>query len=156
GSDATIESTTVRDTTGRASDHHLGRGFGGQPFAADKQRSKITLRRCLIERSEDAGALFAGSDATVESTLVPDTRAQESDQLHGWGMAVQLDVPSMLPGSLDVEGCAIEKSVAVGIGIFGATGTVGSTRVTDVAAEPGSGAFGDGITVITEGANASL
>src|SRR5262249_19538503 len=72
GSDATVEATVVRGTLPGA-DGMGGRGFEVDDDSFTNERSNVTLRACLVEQNQEVGVAIAGSDATVEATVVRDT-----------------------------------------------------------------------------------
>ena len=74
GSQATIESTVVRDTQPR-SDGTSGNGIWVQESPSTPGRASLWLRTSLVERNHDTGVFVSGSDATVESTDTPRRRS---------------------------------------------------------------------------------
>ncbi len=157
GADATVETTTIRDTLPLAASG-AGRGIEVAPSASGEP-ARATVRSTLVERSVGCGVLVSGGDATLEATLVRDTQAA-LDGNFGRGVQVQ---PHKLEGqattgrvgSLAMRGCAVERSVDVGLSIVSAGATIDGTLVRDVAARA-DGLQGDGISVFADVGPASV
>ncbi len=72
GSDATFEATVVRSTVPGVQGV-FGRGIGIQDDPVTKARASVTVSACLIEQNQELGVFVAGSDATIEATVVRST-----------------------------------------------------------------------------------
>jgi hypothetical protein len=122
-SDATIESTVVRNVAPLAADQSHGMGIGiERHLMADG--ANVSLRASLIEHTRVVGVTVLHSTATVESTLVRDT-ATLADGSFGDGITVLTATEG--PAALDLRGARIETSARAGLSVFGANATVMST-----------------------------
>ncbi|MGK3987318.1 right-handed parallel beta-helix repeat-containing protein [Sorangium sp. So ce136] len=138
GSDATIEATVVRDTQPHAD------GTGGYGIAIQNQneRSNATLRTCTLEQNRNSGVIVAGSDATIEATVVRGTQPS-GDERKGDGITVQGD-PTNGRAQLTLRASFLEQNRYAGVRILGSDATIEATVVRD--AQPPSGrADGSGI-----------
>lgn len=124
GSDATIESTVVRDTQPRASDQETGGGITVQADSKTKERASATIRTSVVEQNRDIGISVFSSDATVDRTVVRDTQPRASDGAFGDGVAAwALEGPA---GAV-VTASRIDHSARAGVSSFGASATLGAT-----------------------------
>ncbi|MEJ7728531.1 MAG: right-handed parallel beta-helix repeat-containing protein [Polyangiaceae bacterium] len=140
-SDATIESTVVRDTLASAS-IPTGWGINIQHDPESGVRSSALIQSSLVERSAGVGLLLIGADATVERSEIRDTGPDVSGAL-GRGINVQWPTVASLRGVL------VERSREMGIAVLGADASLEGVLVRDT--EPnGDGRFGDGIAVAGE------
>jgi hypothetical protein len=89
GSEAVIESTTVRNT-GPNPPGLVGHGIEIQPDQMTGLRSTATIKTCFLEENHEAGLFLDSSDATVWSTLVRATHANAMGQ-YGDGIVVSAD-----------------------------------------------------------------
>jgi hypothetical protein len=94
GSDVIVDTTVVRDTQPNVADGWDGRGMTVQPVCTETgcnpQTSIATITSSLIERNHEFGIDNAGSDITVESTVVRDTQPRSTGQFYGRGINVAL------------------------------------------------------------------
>jgi hypothetical protein len=142
GSDLTIEDSVVRDTAPRASDQTSGHGVQAQRTS---QRSSVTLRESVVERSHRLGVFIGGSDATIEGTIVRDTEPQASDQQFGHGINVQADPATLDPSTATIDGSLVDNSYSVGVLVSIATLVADHLYVRNTKARPADKQFGDGV-----------
>jgi hypothetical protein len=157
GSEASIESTVVRHSFGRAGDGKFGRGISAQPpctsgICDSRFRSTIALRGSVIAASHDTGIFLSSSDATIEGTLVVATDPMVSSLLAGRGINAQFscDLAMCDPttrSTLALSGSRVELSYEVGLAIAGSDATITSTVIQDTASRAFDGLFGDGVMV---------
>ena len=126
GSDATIESTLVRDTALEGDTGKFGRAIAAQISPATLERASVEVKFCAIERASDAGVVAIGSDALVEATRITDTMATALGT-YGDGVSVSTAQFTDAPGSMTIAGLLIEKSARAGISTFGASAKVSDT-----------------------------
>jgi hypothetical protein len=85
GSTLSIEESVVRDVQS-ASDGQWGRAVSVWVDPASMRRGTLDMHRTLVERNPEYGIYCVGCDATVEESLVRDTRPRASDGLVGYGV----------------------------------------------------------------------
>ncbi|WP_437630267.1 right-handed parallel beta-helix repeat-containing protein [Sorangium sp. So ce854] len=138
GSEATIEATVVRDTQQLAG----GAGVAGiviQQFPAAQARAKATLRAVLLSQNHGAGVLVAGSDATIESTVVRDTRALP-DGTSGRGVEIQSQRGR---SEVTLRTSLLERNRDAGVLVAGSVATIEGTVVRGTQpVRQGEAAFG--------------
>ncbi|WP_437670759.1 hypothetical protein [Sorangium sp. So ce131] len=124
GSDATIESTVVRDTQPRG-DGRGGEGIRAQHDEVTLERATLALRASLLEQNHESGIIVFGSDVTVDSTVVRTTRSRR-DETAGDGIAVVFNGP---PAKVTVASTRIEENARAGIASFSAAVLLVSSAV---------------------------
>jgi hypothetical protein len=143
-SDVLVESTVVRDTQREVATGGMGRGITVQLICIAsgcyELPAAVTIRGSLVEQNRDVGIFVGGSDARVESTVVRDTRARESDSLFGDGVAA---MEWGAPTSVTLTDARIEESARAGVASFGASVTLARTAIAcaalDLDGEPFEG-----------------
>jgi len=145
GASATIESVVVRDTKPRVSDDLFGRGIDVELDVPSKRPAELTLRKSLIERNINAGVFVTGSTATIDATVVRDTKAEKSDDANGRGIDVEVDRATKTPSIASVRGSIVERNTLAGIFVMGSKVTVEDTVVRENRPGPLSAMGGSGI-----------
>jgi hypothetical protein len=148
GSDATIESTMVRHTQADVGDATSGMGMGIVDDEPGGARSNATVRTSVIEQNATMGVLVSGSDATIETTAVRDTRAEEASGRFGRGIQFQPGRYADQRSGGAVRWTTIERSFEVGIAVLGSDAAIEATLVHDVQPAVADGALGDGISIV--------
>lgn len=111
-------------------------GMGVLSFCSSANApGSLLVEASLVASNHQAGIFAAGVNATVLSSVVKDTQAQQSDQRWGRGIAAQCEEPANVCGSLRVEGSLVTGNRDVGIIGSGAGVTVLSSVVRDTKAE---------------------
>ncbi|KYF52068.1 hypothetical protein BE08_21325, partial [Sorangium cellulosum] len=141
GSDATIEATVVRDTQPHG-DGTAGHGVAIQAFPATGARAKATLRAVHLSRNHEVGVLVAGSDATIEATVVRDTQANR-DGSGGYGVAIQHERGR---SEVTIRASSVESNREFGVSVHASDATIEATVVRDTRSNR-EGAFGRGIGI---------
>lgn len=163
----TVQRSSVRATREDAARLAFGVGISVQPgrFVADRAdptnvvRGQLLLREALLEGNHDAGVRVEGSEATIEDTLVRDTRASLGRAGLGlppmglgidvsWEVARGLDIPPERP--VVVRRSVVEHALGAGIRAWKANVRLEDTVVRDVEAAPGGGCAGHGLRVLTD------
>ncbi|MBW2453213.1 MAG: right-handed parallel beta-helix repeat-containing protein [Deltaproteobacteria bacterium] len=146
GSDAFIEHSVVRDSLPQQATQQLGRGISFEQRPETEQRAAGAVIASLIERNLDVGLFVAGSDVTVERTLVrdmgPDTFGKS-----GRCVAVRYRPETASPGSLHLRSSVLQGCHDVGLHVYGSTATIESTVIADVAPRQSDHSFGDGLVL---------
>ncbi|WP_437604199.1 right-handed parallel beta-helix repeat-containing protein [Sorangium sp. So ce590] len=152
GSSALVQRTIVRETQ-RAPDGKLGRGIAVQNDGEAAQRANATISDCIVERNHETGIFVAGSEVTIEGTVVSDTKPR-SDFTAGDGIVVQYGlqygpVPE-LRGDATILRSTVERNTRVGIAVIGSDAVIEGSSVRETRMEPLSKDYGDGIVVVSE------
>ncbi|MGK3959011.1 hypothetical protein WMF38_38895 [Sorangium sp. So ce118] len=116
GADVTLEGVAVRDTLPRASDERFGRGIEVHALGAPDRRSTLVIRSSLVEESVESGLAIFGSTATLEDTIIRDTRSSSAELL-GNGITI---VKDMDDAEATLTGVRIEASEGAAVASFGA------------------------------------
>jgi len=130
GSQVTLEATVVRDTLAQASDQGAGRGINVQSAPGTGAPSNVTVRSCLVDRNGDLGVFVAGSNATIEGSVVRETQPQVFDQSSGRGFNVQ-DNSTGQPANVTVVGSLVEANHDVGFYVQASSATLEGSIVRD-------------------------
>jgi hypothetical protein len=137
GSEATIESTVVRGTQAAP-----GWGVAFQISCTDTcdlmAPASGTLRGSIVEDNTDLGVLVGGSQATLEGSVIRNTRPRAGAQTFGDGLSVQLVCDSELGvcfpetrARAEVRGSFIVNNHDMGIIVAGGDAIVENTVVRD-------------------------
>jgi hypothetical protein len=141
GSDATIRATEVRDTQVRASDGKEGRGI--EVGADAGQRASLSVQGSVVERNHEIGIFSAGSDVTLEDTVVADT-LPVSDGTFGRGVSLQNGDGA--PTTATLHECLVDHNMEIGVVANGANVTLDGTLVRDTQ-RAADGTLGRGVDV---------
>jgi hypothetical protein len=143
-SDATIEATVVRGTLPDAQGNG-GRGIGVEDDPDTNERANVAVRACLIEQNHDLGVFVAGSDATIEATVVRST-VPSAQGNGGRGISVQNDAATKVRANVTVRGCLVEQNHDIGVFVGGSDATIEGTVVSSTL-PTATGLSGAGIVV---------
>ena len=142
GSDALIESTVVRETSGTGS-----RGIGIEECKPG-QRADVTVRASLVDNNEAGGIIVIGSDAHVESCVVRETKL-DVQGLHGRGIQVQANSDTGVRANVGVSASLIDSNHEAGIFVSNSDATVESALVRGTLPNAFE-EFGDGIVAVSD------
>jgi hypothetical protein len=136
-SDATIESTLIRDT-------QEGGGYAGSGLIVGDDvssgRSSLTVRSSLVENTRGLGISAVFSDLLIESTVVRGTLALLDG--HG-GYGIEIGDGDDDTSKVTIRGSLVEQNTEVGVLVGGADVLIESTTVRDNApAGDGTGSTG--------------
>jgi hypothetical protein len=138
GSDATIESTIVRDTQ---LDGAGALGHGVEIAAG----SKVTLLASVVEKNHEAGVFVEGSEATIEASVVRDNKPN-ADGLLGRGIAAQMDLDTLERATLMLRSSLVEKNHDTGVLAAGAEVSIEESIIRET--QPQSdGTWGVGVQI---------
>jgi hypothetical protein len=144
GVDAQLEGVLVRDT--QPVNGMSGRGIEIRDNPASGNRSNVTLRGVLVERSHHEGVFTVGSDLTMETSVIRDTFPR-SDGRFGRGLSQEPDPMSAEAGVVLVRESVVERSHDQGIYTSHGQMTVEASIVRDTLPQAVDMLFGRGITV---------
>ncbi|WP_437630269.1 right-handed parallel beta-helix repeat-containing protein [Sorangium sp. So ce854] len=142
GADVTIEASVVRDTQLSTGDDPTGFGVGVQPMTA---RANVTLRTSVLERNHHAAASVIGSDVSIESTILRDTRSLDDGTL-GRGVNITNSSDPHARANVTLRTSLVERNHDVGVFVSGSDATIDATviRATQRGA---AGSEGRGISI---------
>ncbi|MFZ5785819.1 MAG: right-handed parallel beta-helix repeat-containing protein, partial [Acidobacteriota bacterium] len=143
GATATIARSVVKDTQ-PAADKTEGRGI--LCTTQESQPSLLSLTDSLVAGNRMSGLQIHGSAATVERTVVRDTRPSASDS--SWGFGVSVAAPNKLPTTLTLRESVLARNLDTGLVVTGATTLIVERSVVrDTTSSPADGTQGLGIYV---------
>jgi hypothetical protein len=145
GSRLVLEDSLVRDT--QAAYGNFGRGLNVQGDPVSKVRSDARVRGSLLERNREVAVYIAGSDASIERTVVRDTLPQESDGLFGRGIGVEDEVETGESSAAQITASVLERNRDVGVMIGRSTAIIEATVVRDTVQADADQKGGRGIVV---------
>jgi hypothetical protein len=155
GSDATLESTLVRDTLPRELGGIDGRGINVEANPASGQLANVAVRRSHVLRSHALGLSVLGSGLLFEDSAVRETLAQAADGSVGRGIGVQFSSELGVRATATIAGSLVEASREAGVAVLGADATLTDTVLRDTRGRDADGQFGDGIVVHAIGGGSS-
>ena len=143
-SKVTVDRTVVRDTREQASDEDFGTGITAQLQDGRSKPSELTVRDSIVSGNRTAGILVQSSKATVDLTVVRDTRARASDGKFGIGVQAGFQAGRSRPSELTIRDSLLARNLNVGIAFWGSSGKISRCVVADTRKD-GNAEFGDGV-----------
>jgi hypothetical protein len=128
-SDATIESTWVRDTSknveaGLPHGQALGRGIAVQGRLLREQEATATIDQVLVEGSHEAGILLLGARVQLRRSVVrgtlPGIQGALGDGIIVAGIPSMVDPSRYYPSTLELESSLVQDNSRAGIANFAA------------------------------------
>jgi hypothetical protein len=107
-------------------------------------RASAIVRASLIEQNQGVGVIVAGSDATIEATVVRATLIDQQGN-GGWGINIR-DSDTNVRAAATVLGCLVEENHDLGIHVTGSDTTIEAT-VVRATLPNAQGQFGRGISI---------
>ncbi len=141
---ATIDASVIRDSQPLAGLY--GRGIQAQDDAA-KHPAEIVVTGSLLERNSDAAIYVFGSKATIDATVVRDTKPTPKTKENGRAIDAEIDPDTKVRAELSVSSSIFERNVDDGIYVNGATALVKNSVVRDTQPQVSNGKGGGGLTV---------
>jgi len=148
-SKATLERTVVRDTHERASDKLLGQGITALSSTGDSRPAELTLRHCLVIRNRAHGIQLFSAKATVDRTMVRDTRELLDNGKLGRGIELNIDSKLGTSSELLLQDSLVAGNRHTGIILYGSKATVERTVVRDTQERASDNTGGVGIAAVT-------
>lgn len=127
GSDVTLETSEVSDNLPQAGDGFYGRGLQTQPGEDETITSTATVRGCAFRRNYETGILVHGGSASIEDTVVEQTKVGSLDGELGDGIAVVSSATS--DTSAIIRRVMLLQNERAGLASFGALVTLGDGRL---------------------------
>jgi hypothetical protein len=153
GAQITVDSSTLRDTQPQAGTQPLGQGI--QIVNVGAQRGAGTIRNSILERNHEVGVAIAGSDVTIESSLVRDMMPKVTDGTLGQAILAEIDRVGGQRAVTTVHASVIERALGAGILASGSDLTIDATVVRDTAVAKAGDIDGEGIVAIHYGTSRS-
>lgn len=145
GAALTIERTVVRDTL-PGPGGLFGRGLSAIPHPATQTPCTVAVSSSRFERNREAGIDIAGSNVTIDATLIRDTQPGAGNA-SGMGLVIRQDYDTGQIATAHVTRSVIEQSRLFGVYLTGAEATIETTTVRHTQPDPASGDAGDGIAI---------
>ena len=146
GSTVTFESGVVRDIQPDVSGAD-GSSMWIQDDVATAQRSNVTVRGVVLERSFDLGVFMGGSDALIEGLVVRDIFPRQNDQFGGQGLELIDDVDTGNRSIVTLRGATVERTHTEGLLIAGSDVVLEALVVRDTMPRATNQEFGRGIGI---------
>lgn len=150
GSDLVARSTIVSGTGPRAANDLFGRGITVQYETQLGVHASAQLDNMLVRDNHDTGLLVYGANATLERSVIENTRARIADGQFGDGVAVDGDDE---PASLAIVSSLVRNNARAGVASFAGQVSLSRSAVTcnlvDLNGEHLDGTFG----FVDEGGN---
>jgi hypothetical protein len=144
GTEVSVELSVIRDTQPNAAGH-AGRAVNARPNTLTLAPSIVSMQNVLVERSHELGISVIGSEATIESSVIRDTRS-DATGIFGRGVNAYSFEATDPPSKLVLRTSLVERSQEIGVLAEGAEATVEATVVRDT--QPNEqGFFGRGVGV---------
>ena len=144
---ATVERSVVRGTKEQVSDRHLGVGIEVAVFPGQTQDSVLVLRDTLVTGNRTAGMVIRSSRATVERSIVRDTKEQVSDEMSGLGIYVKVASKLSRGSELMLRDSLVASNRTSGVSVRSSKATVERSVVRDTRGRASDDRLGAGIEV---------
>ena len=144
-SKATVERSVVRDTRKRASDKWFGHGIYAGISSSQSKGSDLILRDSLVAGNRSMGIALISSKATVERSVVRDTREQASDNKGGEGIHADIGSGRSQGSELTLCDSLVAGNRSMGIALWSSKATVQRSVVHDTRERASDKRFGTGI-----------
>ena len=149
GSKATLERSVVRDTREQASDQQSGTGIlASFDSSGQGQRSEVILRDSLVEGNRDLGLSLWSSRATVERSVIRDTRENAADKNFGRGIQAAVEAGQSQGSELTLRDSLVTGNRTDGIVLFSSKASVLRSVVGDNLEQASDKQFGVGIRAV--------
>jgi hypothetical protein len=146
GAQATVERSVIRDTV-PAPISGVQIGVGIQAIYLESAASELTLRDSLVANNTGAGLHAVGAKATVERTVIRDTRLDPSSDNQGHGIELASS-PTDVAGSLSMHHALLQRNHSTGVLIeIDARATITHSVIRDTRPHPGDPSDGMGVMV---------
>jgi len=146
GSSLTLDGSLVRDIEGHPSDGTGGNGVSGFIDASTPLLPRLQMQGSVIERARTSGVFLQSSTATIEATVVRDTRASRMRDGGGFGIS------ATQRSNLTIRDSTLLHNGVAGLGVVGSQATIERLFVNDTVLGPtDGGGLGVGLALIGDG-----
>ncbi|MBW2733550.1 MAG: right-handed parallel beta-helix repeat-containing protein, partial [Deltaproteobacteria bacterium] len=151
GSKGTLKRTVIAHTTSPAG------GLGGAAIQVifGSERGKLDIEDSLLVDNPNVSLAIAGSDVTLQRTVVRDTRPQAKDNNAGIGVQSGFGIQGEPSSTITLTNCLVAHNRNLGMGFWGAKVTLERTIVRDTKPQLSNQKYGSGIRVSPLGAQPS-
>jgi hypothetical protein len=147
GGSASVEGTLIRDVALHP-DLGVARGLSAQDDHLTGVETALRVVGSTVQNTEELGVMAAGAVLEMEGVVVADI-APTPMGIGGRGINVQPNPYSGRLATLDLRYSRVERTVSLAVATVGTSMNVTSTVVSDVAARPSDGGFGDGLAAVS-------
>ena len=141
GSDLEMDTTEIRDTEARETDHSFGGGLEIE-LADDGDPSSAVVSWSTFEDNRDRGVFAWGSNVTVLGTIVRATKPVLADDTSGGGIYATADPATGVRSKLDIVGSVVDTVHMAGVVAQASDATLHDTLVRGMLAQASNGRFG--------------
>lgn len=141
----TLQRTVVRGTRGQTSDKTMGVGLQAVIAVGHSAPSKLTVQDSLITGNRNAGINLAGSELTLERSVVQQTLTQASDDQAGVGIHAEAQGKNKQSAQLTVRDSLVAGNRTLGISLVASNMTIERSVVRDTRTLGSAGRYGTGI-----------
>ena len=149
-SKATLDRSVIRDTRETASNKGFGTGIQASLDSGQSAPSEVTLRDCMVIKNRGHGILVASSKATLDRTVVRDTRPWASNQHGGSGILALAFSEQSSASEITVHRSLVSRNREAGIVVFSSKATVDASVIRDTLGQASDGRFGVGIQAVVQ------
>ena len=146
GSSATLESSVVRDTESQSSDRKYGMGIQIEVQGSTQLPSNLVVRDSAVVNNRVIGVALYSSTATLERSVVRDTRPSALDQMEGMGIQAVMKSGMKYGSTLKLSDCLLKGNRKEGIVLTSSTATIERSIVRDTKPQSSDKNFGLGIS----------
>lgn len=134
--EATLDGTVVRDTA-------MDAGRYGDGVLV-QQASTLAMRGSIVSGNTEFGVYVFGSNATIDASVVKDTKPLGGGTL---GRGLEIESDDVNPAEVTVRGSVVAANHEIGVFVYGAKATIDSSVIRDTVAGSSTKKGGRGITV---------
>lgn len=131
GSEATIDSTAVREVESDPGNGMFGTGITFQvDVRGNRDPADGTIERSVVQQSRGAGVAVLGADVTLADVMVSDVRPQEYEDNLGDGIVVSSFLvlwPDLFPTRLQATRVTVRNSARAGVASFASDVSLGTS-----------------------------
>ncbi len=107
----------------------------------------VTIEGALLEQNYGLGVFVAGSDVTIEGTVVRTTLPRASDQTFGRGINIQVNPNTGVRATVTLRASLLEQNHDLGMFVSGSDATIEGTVVRTTLPRAADQAYGRGISI---------
>jgi nitrous oxidase accessory protein NosD len=128
GATVTVEDNVLRGTM-PTSELSRGRGIEVGDNPDTQRRATVTVLDSVVDQSHDSGVFVAGSDVTIEGSLVRATLPKASDGSSGRGLTIQSNSTTLARANVVIRGSVVELNHDAGVHVSGSDATIEATTL---------------------------
>jgi len=149
-SNATIDRCVIRDTRERVTNKLYGEGISATTYPGMSFRSVLKLRDSLVAENRVTGIDLRSSDATIERSVIRETRPQAKDQSYGMGIVALVATGQTQGSDLGVLDSLLTGNRRYGIALYSSKAKIERSTIRETLAEALNGKQGLGIQVLKQ------